>query len=68
MCKNMSLSIGTTTLETSMRYFSLTERCDVDENYQYGKHVDNAGSVAERCSKETGVTGETFLLSVYVQI
>ena len=49
------------------RYFSPAERRDVDENRQFGKHVDNAGSVAERSrrSKEIGVTGETIFFRLY---
>ena len=49
------------------RYFSPAEKRDAVENCQFGKHVDNAGSTAERTqrSKETGVTGETIFFCLY---
>ena len=49
------------------RYFAPAEGREADEHRQFGKHVDDAGTVAERSrrSKETGVTGETIFFRLY---
>ena len=49
------------------RYYVAAEKRDAEENRQFGKHVDSAGSYADRCrrSKETGVTGETIFFRLY---
>ena len=49
------------------RCYVAAEKRDAEENRQFGKHVDSAGSYADRCrrSKETGVTGETIFFRLY---